>query len=83
MKQWRYRAPEGGAPPRKRTRRGSRGGRNRKRKTPTAAAKAGDDASLATVEAEPDAAEARDEPARGDGYVPMSEWIDEIEERET
>jgi ribonuclease G len=51
--------------PRKKTRRGSRGGRNRRKKT--AATSNGDDA--AATKAEPAA----------DEYVPMSEWIDEVE----
>jgi ribonuclease G len=68
--------PEEGAPPKKRTRRGSRGGKNRRRKpaTPTQDA---DSVSVATEEPEPQPAES--EGARGDGYVPMSEWIDELE----
>ena len=51
-------------PKRKRTRRGTRGGRNRRKKT-TAAAGNG---------------EADESPApASDDYVPMSEWIDEVE----
>jgi uncharacterized protein with LGFP repeats len=49
----------------KKTRRGSRGGRNR-RKKPAAAAGA-------------NGAEAQADEAPGDDYVPMSEWIDEVE----
>jgi ribonuclease G len=52
--------------PRKKTRRGSRGGRNRSRKK-TATTANGDDAAATT--AEPTA----------DEYVPMSEWIDEVD----
>ena len=70
-------ASEDGATPKKRTRRGSRGGRNRKRKTATAAATGGEAGVLATTD--PDSPEPSDEPARGDEYVPMSEWIDDIE----
>ena len=55
--------------PKKRTRRGSRGGRGRKKKTPAA-----------TNGAE----EAAPEEASSDGeweYVPMSEWLDEVESK--
>ncbi len=59
--------------PKKKTRRGSRGGRNRKKKSPaTASANGGDQAPAAE---EPEAEPASDE------YVPMSEWIDEVESR--
>jgi ribonuclease G len=68
--------PEGDAPrPKKRTRRGSRGGRNRKRK----AASAPTDEQGAVATAKPEPAAADGEPPARDGYVPMSEWIDEIE----
>ena len=103
--------PETGEPkPKKKTRRGSRGGRGRKKKAatgavsengaePDAAARADDEASvpepdMPEPDAEPEptpvpvaaeAAPAR-EPARagdddvaGDDYVPMSEWLDELE----
>jgi ribonuclease G len=53
--------------PKKKTRRGSRGGRNR-RKKPAAASSNG---------AEPAATE--EEAPASDEYVPMSEWIDEVE----
>ncbi|MGN6429337.1 MAG: Rne/Rng family ribonuclease [Gaiellaceae bacterium] len=53
--------------PKKKTRRGSRGGRNRRKKP---AAAAGANGGGAEAEAE--------EPPRDD-YVPMSEWIDEVE----
>ena len=67
---------DGEAPkPRKKTRRGSRGGRNR-RKKPVAASANGSDP---VAGAEPAAAE-QPEPA-SDEYVPMSEWIDEVEAR--
>jgi hypothetical protein len=57
--------------PKKKTRRGTRGGRGRKKKTaavaPTAVSKA---------------AEAEPEESRGDWeYVPMSQWGDEIDKR--
>ena len=65
--------PEGDQPPKKRTRRGSRGGRSRKRKT---AAEAATDASSngdGTLPAPEESTERRDW-----DYVPMSEWEDEI-----
>ena len=62
---------DGEAPkPRKKTRRGSRGGRNRRKKPAAASANGGEETSAATAE-EP-------EPA-SDEYVPMSEWIDEVD----
>jgi ribonuclease G len=64
---------EGQPKPKKRTRRGSRGGRNRKKKTAAATSTNGGDQS-------PDAAEPEGEPA-SDEYVPMSQWIDEVDSR--
>jgi ribonuclease G len=58
--------------PKKKTRRGSRGGRNRKKKTAAATSTNGGDQSTT---AEPEAEPVSDE------YVPMSEWIDEVERR--
>jgi len=61
----------------KKTRRGSRGGRNRKKKT-TAASENGDQPAAEAREAD----EARPESPSGNGefeYVPMSEWADELE----
>ncbi|HEY1316332.1 MAG TPA: Rne/Rng family ribonuclease [Gaiella sp.] len=75
--------PQDGATPRKRTRRGSRGGRNRKRKTPAATSAETEAGGLATADPEPadsEPAGSPDERPRGDAYVPMSEWIDDIEE---
>jgi ribonuclease E len=68
---------EDAAVPKKRTRRGSRGGRGRKRATaPTAEAEAADGPAAATD----DGAEAVATAAPGaDGYVPMSEWIDDLD----
>jgi ribonuclease G len=67
---------DGEAPkPRKKTRRGSRGGRNRRKKPAAASANGGDP----VAGAEPAGAE-QPEPA-SDEYVPMSEWIDEVEAR--
>jgi ribonuclease G len=65
--------PEDGAAPkpRKKTRRGSRGGRNRRKKPTAASANGGEEARPSTEEAEP----------VSDEYVPMSEWIDEVERR--
>jgi ribonuclease G len=71
---------DGEAPkPRKKTRRGSRGGRNR-RKKPAAAATANGGEEAAVIE---DAAVAEKDEAEpvSDDYVPMSEWIDEVETR--
>jgi ribonuclease G len=68
---------DGEAPkPRKKTRRGSRGGRNRRKKPVAASANGGEERTDASVaEAEP-----ADEPEpASDEYVPMSEWIDEVE----
>ena len=62
--------PTDGLPKRKRTRRGSRGGR-RRRKTPVAAN--GQDEG-------PEAAETGDE-SKEPEYVPMSEWIEDFESR--
>ena len=64
--------PEDGvAPkPRKKTRRGSRGGRNR-RKKPVAAGANGDQETTPAPDPEP----------VSDAYVPMSEWIDEVDGR--
>ena len=74
---------EPAAPVRKKTRRGSRGGRNRKKKTATASP------ATATVEAEAPPVAAEPEPERNGGrpeqdggsgeweYTPMSEWGDE------
>jgi hypothetical protein len=63
---------EGPATPRKRTRRGTRGGRNRKKK-PAA------DAAATTVETPADLSTTEPQPAAvsgddGWGYTPMSEW---------
>ncbi|MGH3054059.1 MAG: hypothetical protein ACRDL7_03660, partial [Gaiellaceae bacterium] len=63
--------------PKKKTRRGSRGGKNRKKK-PASAATNGSEAT-AESEATPEAAE-----PSSDGefeYVPMSEWVDELERK--
>jgi ribonuclease G len=63
--------------PKKKTRRGSRGGRNRKKK-PAAAAQNG-------TEAGPEDEDApAEEPSSGNGefeYVPMAEWADELESK--
>jgi ribonuclease G len=83
-----------GAAARKRTRRGSRGGRNRKKKP--AAATNGDGAaapqeaaedeasapaSNGGPEAAPEPAEAPASPPDDPGYVPMSEWIEDFDNR--
>ncbi len=91
--------PEGEAPAddstsaKKRTRRGSRGGRNRKR-TPAVAAEAvngdgleADAAAAPSPELEPvgepaaSSASADDTAESEDGYVPMSEWIGDFDRR--
>ena len=62
---------DGEAPkPRKKTRRGSRGGRNRRKKPVAADANGGRETTPA----------ANPEPV-SDAYVPMSEWIDEVDGR--
>jgi len=63
--------------PKKKTRRGSRGGRNRKKKPATASTNGADAGQAPSEQPQPDA-----EPASENGdfeYVPMSEWADEIE----
>jgi ribonuclease G len=76
-----------GAPPRKRTRRGTRGGRNRRKRT-----------AAANGEGTPNEDDAVGEPVSDDarpslvadgaesdaqmGYVPMSEWIEDFERRQ-
>jgi ribonuclease E len=61
-------APQDGAaaPKKKRTRRGTRGGRNRRKKTPAAAAAA-------------NSSDEQSGDAPSDEYVPMAEWIDQVE----
>ena len=82
--------PETGEPkPKRKTRRGSRGGRNRKKKPADGVAAENGaepepEGAPADVEPEPEPAIAAEAPASGDdapgdGYVPMSEWLDEIE----
>jgi len=70
-------AAEGAPKPKKRTRRGSRGGKNRKKK-PATAIQNGAEAAPGT-DPVPEA-----EPASENGdfeYVPMSEWVDELESK--
>jgi ribonuclease G len=63
-------ADDGAAPkPRKKTRRGSRGGRNRRKKPAAATTNGGEETTASAGEPEP----------ASDEYVPMSEWIDEVE----
>ena len=83
-------ATSGDTPPKKRTRRGTRGGRNRKRKP---AAQNGDATAAEADGAPPVESDATPEPASGDGtpddvqvadeegYVPMSEWIGDFDRR--
>jgi ribonuclease G len=71
-------AEDGEAPkPRKKTRRGSRGGRNRRKNPVAASANGGEERGTHADEPEPSPAPA---PA-SDEYVPMSEWIDEVDGR--
>jgi ribonuclease G len=75
---------DGSAPkPRKKTRRGSRGGRNRRKKPAAASANGAEQAATVIEEGvtaveEPVTAVKEAEPV-SDEYVPMSEWIDEVE----
>ena len=69
-------AEDGEAPkPRKKTRRGSRGGRNRRKKPVAASANGGEETAASAQEPE------RTEEPASDEYVPMSEWIDEVDTR--
>jgi ribonuclease G len=72
----------------KKTRRGSRGGKNRRKRTAAAAASNGaESAETVSTEPEPASAEAvpAEEPSTNGapeedwGYVPMSEWVDELD----
>ncbi len=74
--------------PKKKTRRGSRGGRNRKKKPATASQNGAEAAPAELPSVEPSPAkpdEAREaEPSSADGefeYVPMSEWADELDSK--
>jgi ribonuclease G len=82
---------ENGAPgapgvAKKKTRRGSRGGKNRRKRTAAAAAASNGAESTEPVATEPEPVEAVAEepstngaPAEDWGYVPMSEWVDELD----
>jgi ribonuclease G len=77
-------AADGTARPKPRTRRGSRGGRNRRRKAPAeVVAGNGTEASPdADGQAEPDRPPAQptsDDERDRSGYVPMSEWLDDFD----
>jgi ribonuclease G len=64
--------------PKKKTRRGSRGGRNRKKKPASATQNGAESAGEVEQTAE------AEEPSSSDGefeYVPMSQWLDEIESK--
>jgi ribonuclease G len=63
--------------PRKRTRRGSRGGRGRKKKTPAETNGAGEDGDVLVQEPAGEAPATATVAAAG--YVPMSEWIDDLD----
>ncbi len=71
--------------PRKRTRRGTRGGRNRRKKPLATLGEANGGGAEAEADAGPDTDEAVEPevvaeaaPDGGSGYTPMSEWIDEV-----
>ncbi|HEU0336917.1 MAG TPA: Rne/Rng family ribonuclease [Gaiellaceae bacterium] len=66
---------EAGEQPRKRTRRGTRGGRNRRKKTAEEAGGGAGGAVAAEDGGEPVAVVAE----AADGYVPMSEWLEDLE----
>ena len=67
---------EGAPKPKRKTRRGSRGGKNRKKKPATASQNGAEAA--ADAEAAPEV----EAPVDGDfDYVPMSEWADDLESR--
>jgi ribonuclease G len=80
---------ENGAPgvAKKKTRRGSRGGKNRRKRTAAAAAGSNGAEATETVSTEPAPVEAvaAEEPSTNGapeedwGYVPMSEWVDELD----
>ena len=78
---------DGEAPkPRKKTRRGSRGGRNRRKKPVAASANGGQEATPtggqeATPTGGQEAAPTAEAEPVSDAYVPMSEWIDEVDSR--
>ena len=71
-------------PPKRKTRRGSRGGRGRKKPATAAAAGTGDDdepqpePAVATAEPPEEPSTNGGEPA-ADEYVPMSEWLDDLD----
>jgi ribonuclease G len=68
-----------GAPKKKRTRRGSRGGRRRRK---PAASPAGSNGAPEVGEETPELEPAQASETESDtGYVPMSEWIDDVEPR--
>jgi ribonuclease G len=76
-------APEGeeaeAEKPKRKTRRGTRGGRNRKRKT--TASGNGDNGSEPEPPASAEEPEASPQSDEDFGYVPMSEWLDDLERR--
>jgi ribonuclease E len=77
-------ASEGGEEtpkPKKKTRRGSRGGRNRKKKPATASQNGAEEATEPEAPTAPESTPEAESPSdNGDfEYVPMSEWADEIE----
>ena len=69
----------GAAPAKKKTRRGSRGGRNRKKKPAVATTNGDAPAAVEEPVREPAGEPAAPAPEEEWGYVPMSEWGDELE----
>jgi ribonuclease G len=69
---------DGGPAPKKRTRRGSRGGHSRRKKPAAATVDGADGGSPAPV-ADEAPAPATTAVADGGGYVPMSEWLDDFD----
>jgi ribonuclease G len=67
-------------PAKKKTRRGSRGGKNRKKKPAEAASENGSEPAGAEAVEEPAEHSEPAEPVSND-YVPMSEWLDDLERR--
>ena len=65
-------------PPKKKTRRGSRGGRNRKKPAAATAAENGGEPAAETPEPQVEASTNGGDPA-ADDYVPMSEWLDDLD----
>jgi ribonuclease G len=75
-------APSDGEPPKKRTRRGTRGGRKRRKPSTNGQPETAEEPSGAPVEvAAAVESPATDSAPDGEPYVPMSEWIEDFERR--